>query len=69
MLHFALTNVLLVNLMDVVNRFCVAVNVIGFVYAGFQALDLAYYLGKGKHVFAHHLRYHFEFAMDQASDM
>ncbi|XP_042049338.1 CASP-like protein 4A3 [Salvia splendens] len=46
-------------------RFCVAVNVIGFVYSGFQALDLAYYLGKEKHVFAHHLRYHFEFAMDQ----
>ncbi|KAL1551280.1 CASP-like protein 4A3 [Salvia divinorum] len=46
-------------------RFCVAVNVIGFVYSGFQAFDMAYYLGKGKHVFAHHLRLHFEFAMDQ----
>ncbi|KAH6801319.1 hypothetical protein C2S52_001783 [Perilla frutescens var. hirtella] len=34
-------------------RFCLAVNVIGFVYSGFQAFDLAYYLGKGKHIFVH----------------
>ncbi|XP_057772664.1 CASP-like protein 4A3 [Salvia miltiorrhiza] len=46
-------------------RYCLAVNVIGFVYSGFQAFDLAFYLGKGKHVFVHHLRHHFDFAMDQ----
>lgn len=46
-------------------RYCLAVNVIGFGYSGFQAFDLAYYLGKGKHVFVHHLRHHFDFAMDQ----
>lgn len=51
----------------VINRYCLAVNVIGFAYSGFQAFDLAYYLGKGKHIFVHHLRLHFDFAMDQAS--
>ncbi|KAL0357576.1 UNVERIFIED_CONTAM: CASP-like protein 4A3 [Sesamum calycinum] len=50
-------------------RYCLAVNVIGFVYSGFQAFDLAYHLGTGKHVFAHHLRYHFDFTMDQASNI
>lgn len=48
-------------------RYCLAVNVIGFVYSGFQACDLTYNLGTEKHVISHHLRYHFDFAMDQAS--
>lgn len=39
----------------------------GFVYSGFQAYDLAYHLGTEKHLIAHHLRYHFDFSMDQAS--
>ncbi|XP_059656367.1 CASP-like protein 4A3 [Cornus florida] len=46
-------------------RFCVAVTVIGFAYSGFQAYDLAYHLISGKHVISHHLRYHFDFLMDQ----
>ncbi|KAL8547490.1 hypothetical protein ACS0TY_006999 [Phlomoides rotata] len=46
-------------------RYSVAVNVIGFVYSGFQAFDLGYYLGTDKHVFVHHLRHHFDFALDQ----
>ncbi|KAL3642450.1 hypothetical protein CASFOL_013265 [Castilleja foliolosa] len=46
-------------------RYCLAVNVIGFVYSGFQAYDVAYYLGTEKHVISHHLRYHFDFSMDQ----
>ncbi|GFP79934.1 CASP-like protein 4a3 [Phtheirospermum japonicum] len=48
-------------------RYCVAVNVIGFVYSCFQAFDLAYHLATGKQVVAYHLRYHFDFTMDQAS--
>ncbi|KAL7083943.1 hypothetical protein ACP275_14G193600 [Erythranthe tilingii] len=46
-------------------RYCVAVNVIGFAYSGFQAFDLGYNLGTGKRVISHHLHYHFDFAMDQ----
>ncbi|CAI9773774.1 unnamed protein product [Fraxinus pennsylvanica] len=46
-------------------RYCVAVNVIGFGYSGFQAYDLTYHLVSGKHVFSHYLRYHFDFTMDQ----
>ncbi|KAL7153454.1 hypothetical protein ABFS83_04G169900 [Erythranthe nasuta] len=46
-------------------RYCVAVNVIGFGYSGFQAFDLGYHLGTGKRVISHHLHYHFDFAMDQ----
>lgn len=46
-------------------RFCLVVNIIGFVYSGFQAYDLAYHLGTEKHVISHHLRYHFDFSMDQ----
>ncbi|XP_022865134.1 CASP-like protein 4A3 [Olea europaea var. sylvestris] len=40
-------------------------NVIGFVYSGFQACDLAYHLATGKHAVSHHLRFHFDFSMDQ----
>lgn len=46
-------------------RFCLTVNIIGFVYAGFQAFDLAYHLATGKHAINHHLRYQFDFIMDQ----
>uniref|UniRef100_A0A5B7C0X9 CASP-like protein n=1 Tax=Davidia involucrata TaxID=16924 RepID=A0A5B7C0X9_DAVIN len=46
-------------------RYCLAVTVIAFVYSGFQAYDLAYNLITGKHVISHHLRYHFDFSMDQ----
>jgi hypothetical protein len=45
------------------------VNVIGFVYAGFQAYDLSYQLATGKHVIRHHLRQHFNFFMDQVIDL
>ncbi|CAI9767336.1 unnamed protein product [Fraxinus pennsylvanica] len=46
-------------------RYCVAMNVIGFGYSGFQAYDLTYHLVSGKHVISHYLRYHFDFSMDQ----
>ncbi|KAH6798971.1 hypothetical protein C2S51_035455 [Perilla frutescens var. frutescens] len=46
-------------------RFCLIVNIMGFVYSGFQAYVLAYNLGTEKHVISHHLRYHFDFSMDQ----
>ncbi|CAA2967938.1 CASP 4A3 [Olea europaea subsp. europaea] len=46
-------------------RYCVAVNAIGFGYSGFQAYDLTYHLVSGKHVISPHLRYHFDFSMDQ----
>ncbi|PHU15425.1 hypothetical protein BC332_16630 [Capsicum chinense] len=49
-------------------RYLVAVNVIGFVYSGFQAFDLAYSLSTGKHFLSHHMQYHFDFSMDQASE-
>ncbi|XP_010532279.1 PREDICTED: CASP-like protein 4A3 isoform X2 [Tarenaya hassleriana] len=46
-------------------RYCLSVNVIAFVYSGFQACDLAYYLVKEKHLIHHHLRPPFDFIMDQ----
>ncbi|GAB4845655.1 hypothetical protein Ancab_039056 [Ancistrocladus abbreviatus] len=46
-------------------RFCLSVNIIAFVYAGFQAFDLAYHLVTGNHVLTHQLRYQFDFIMDQ----
>ncbi|KAF9671563.1 hypothetical protein SADUNF_Sadunf12G0060500 [Salix dunnii] len=46
-------------------RYCLAVNVIGCAYAGFQVYDLSYELATGKHVIRHHLRRHFNFFMDQ----
>ncbi|XP_051133481.1 CASP-like protein 4A3 [Andrographis paniculata] len=46
-------------------RYCLSINVIGFVYAAFQAFDLAKHLRTGRHIFAHPLRFHFDFAMDQ----
>ncbi|XP_010509484.1 PREDICTED: CASP-like protein 4A3 [Camelina sativa] len=46
-------------------RFCLSVNVVAFVYASFQACDLAYHLVKEKHLISHHLRPLFEFIIDQ----
>lgn len=46
-------------------RYCLAVNVIGFVYSGLQGCDLAFHLRTGQHALRHHLRYHLDFFMDQ----
>nr|XP_004300897.2 PREDICTED: CASP-like protein 4A3 [Fragaria vesca subsp. vesca] len=46
-------------------RYCLAVAVIGFAYAAFQAYSLSYLLVTGKYVISHHLRRHFDFFMDQ----
>ncbi|GAU48981.1 hypothetical protein TSUD_245730 [Trifolium subterraneum] len=48
-------------------RYCLSVNVVGFAYSALQAFDLAYQLVSEKHMISHHLRYHFQFIMDQAS--
>ncbi|XVF40799.1 hypothetical protein PTKIN_Ptkin01aG0145100 [Pterospermum kingtungense] len=45
-------------------EYCLSGNVIGFVYAGFQAYDLAYYLITKTHVIHHYLRQPFDFFMD-----
>lgn len=44
-----------------------AVNVIAFAYSGFQAYDLVYQLTSGKCKGKQHLRYYFDFSMDQVS--
>ncbi|TQE10175.1 hypothetical protein C1H46_004231 [Malus baccata] len=46
-------------------RYCLAVNVIGFAYAAFQAYNLSYHLVTGKFVISHRLRCNFDFFMDQ----
>ncbi|XP_016488443.2 CASP-like protein 4B3 [Nicotiana tabacum] len=46
-------------------RYSMSVNVIGFVYSGAQAFNLAYQSATGKNVVQHHLRYFFDFALDQ----
>ncbi|XP_062030696.1 CASP-like protein 4A3 [Rosa rugosa] len=46
-------------------RYCLAVTVIGFAYAAFQAYNLSYHLVTGNYVIRHHLRHHFDFFMDQ----
>lgn len=46
-------------------RYCLSMAVIAFVYSGLQASDLAYDSATGKHFISHHLRYHFDFVMDQ----
>ncbi|XP_073299497.1 CASP-like protein 4A3 [Primulina huaijiensis] len=48
-------------------RYCLAVNVVGFVYSGFQTYNLAYHLCTRKDVISHHLSYHLDFSMDQLS--
>ncbi|XP_051136582.1 CASP-like protein 4A3 [Andrographis paniculata] len=44
-------------------RYCLGVNIIGFVYSGFQAMDGAWHLGKGRR--RRKRRCHFDFSMDQ----
>ncbi|KAK7273515.1 hypothetical protein RIF29_14567 [Crotalaria pallida] len=46
-------------------RYSLSVNVIGFVYSGFQICDLVKYLITGKHLVDHRLRGYFSFALDQ----
>ncbi|CAN4082455.1 unnamed protein product [Withania somnifera] len=46
-------------------RYCMSMNVIGFVYSGAQAFDLAYQSATGKNIVQHNLRYMFDFALDQ----
>ncbi|OMO69739.1 hypothetical protein COLO4_28951 [Corchorus olitorius] len=46
-------------------RFCMAVNVIGFVYSGIQAYDLAYQLTSGKQKPRTRLRCYLDFVLDQ----
>lgn len=48
-------------------RYCMSVNVIGFVYSGAQALDMSYNLATGKYIVHHQqkLRHYFDFAADQ----
>lgn len=46
-------------------RYCLSVNAIGFAYSAAQALNVAYNLTSGKHIFQNHVRYHFDFFMDQ----
>ncbi|KAI4319082.1 hypothetical protein MLD38_032727 [Melastoma candidum] len=46
-------------------RFCLSVNVIGFLYSAFQLCDLAYHAIASKHVVAERIRPQFEFFMDQ----
>lgn len=45
-------------------RYCISVNVVGFMYSAVQACDLAYHFSTGKYV-RHQLRYYFDFLMDQ----
>ncbi|XP_026422409.1 CASP-like protein 4A3 [Papaver somniferum] len=46
-------------------RYCFSVNIIAFVYAGFQAYDLAYSLATERHVIPRSFGYFFDFFMDQ----
>ncbi|KAK2661793.1 hypothetical protein Ddye_000367 [Dipteronia dyeriana] len=46
-------------------RYSLAVNVIAFVYCGFQAFDLVYKLTTGKRRTRNHLRCYLDFSMDQ----
>ncbi|XP_073290933.1 CASP-like protein 4A3 [Primulina huaijiensis] len=48
-------------------RYCVSVNIIGFVYSGAQTMDLSFDLATGKYAVQHRkqLRYYFDFAFDQ----
>ncbi|KAI4389085.1 hypothetical protein MLD38_001349 [Melastoma candidum] len=46
-------------------RYCLAVNVVGFLYSGFQAIDLAMLSATGKRIVKFHLRHYTEFFLDQ----
>lgn len=53
----------------VICRYCLSVNVIGFLYSGLQGCDLAYQMGTGNHPLRPHLRRPLDFFMDQASQL
>ncbi|KAG0462990.1 hypothetical protein HPP92_021466 [Vanilla planifolia] len=46
-------------------RYCVSVNVIGFVYAGFQAYAEVYHMSSKRHIIRRPVGSYFDFAMDQ----
>ncbi|OAY29915.1 CASP-like protein 4A1 [Manihot esculenta] len=46
-------------------RYCMSVNVMGFVYLGLQTCDLAYTLATGKLFAQNQLRYYLDFSLDQ----
>ncbi|KAF3444665.1 hypothetical protein FNV43_RR14358 [Rhamnella rubrinervis] len=46
-------------------RYCLSVNVLGFAYSGLQVLDLVHFFTTRTHLVHHHLRYHFDFLIDQ----
>ncbi|XP_047335335.1 CASP-like protein 4A3 [Impatiens glandulifera] len=46
-------------------RYCITMNIVGFVYSSFQMLSLSYHLATGKYVSLNHLRYYIDFLMDQ----
>ncbi|KAL4018273.1 hypothetical protein IC575_021864 [Cucumis melo] len=48
-------------------RYCMAVNVIGFVYSALQSYDLVCFLSTGKHMIRNHFKQYFDFFIDQAS--
>lgn len=57
------------NLKSGFGRYCMSVNVIGFVYSGAQALDMSYNIATGKYAVHHQqkIRHYLNFAADQAS--
>uniref|UniRef100_A0A6J1BX26 CASP-like protein n=1 Tax=Momordica charantia TaxID=3673 RepID=A0A6J1BX26_MOMCH len=46
-------------------RYCMAVNVIGFLYSALQSYDLVYFLSTGKHMILNHFKQYFDFFIDQ----
>ncbi|XP_023550770.1 CASP-like protein 4A1 [Cucurbita pepo subsp. pepo] len=46
-------------------RYCMAVNVIGFVYSALQSYDLVYFLSTGKHMIRNYFKQYFDFFIDQ----
>lgn len=48
-------------------RYCVTVNVIGFLYSGFQAIAEVHHRINQKHIISKPLGFYFDFAMDQVS--
>ncbi|KAJ6814169.1 CASP-like protein 4A3 [Iris pallida] len=46
-------------------RYCLSVNVIGFVYATFQAYAEVHHMTSKKHIIGRPMGYYFDFAMDQ----
>lgn len=46
-------------------RYCISVNVVGFLYSLAQTCNLAFTICTGKYVLRHQYRFHFNFTMDQ----